>query len=755
MLNEQLFQWALLVFSLLAGIGVILATFKVRYAERFLPHWNDLKELEVTLPVRREELRQTTDERDKRRSEICQLESRIGQLEATEGGLRILKEWHDANPEAPARIQQMMTDLERGNSEKAAIEQKLAQHQQLLNDVIQETSRLNVEKAQLIQEVSTFREQLPKLQTQKAELEKAIQNLDDQQRQIANKLSVLKEQFADAESELARCRSELDQVVQEKRDLMRERDQIMSEFSTAKFNLDSVSKKLEIADIELKQLQGRTETLCKDKRLLEVEVDELIKRRNSVASECLKADEELRKLNSQLEQISRERREALVERDQARADCNAAKAEMAGIQKSIEQLKDLAKGMQANLERAGVTGQGNYSDLFVPVSLAKLPPAPGKVDEKQAVERARDYIRGKGLVFPERMLHAFHTSLKSGDISPLVVLAGISGTGKSELPRHYADGMGIHFMLTAVQPRWDSPQDLFGFYNYLERRYKATELTRALVQFERFNQGVFEDAFEDAEIDDRSDRLLLVLLDEMNLARTEYYFSEFLSKLETRRMVDEQIQSDRARAEIELDMGGSLKDQKTLRLYPARNVLFVGTMNEDESTQSLSDKVIDRASVLRFGRPKKTNPEVTGATKICPKNGLTLKQWMDWIHPPTYLNNHSGEVDTWIEQLNGALDRLGRPFAYRVDRAIRTYIANYPRWVTNWHKRAMADQIEQRIFPKLRGVEPDQGEAAHALRTIGNILDQLDDEPLKKAFAASHQNQSTFLFRGVIRDENE
>ena len=80
--------------------------------------------------------------------------------------------------------------------------------------------------------------------------------------------------------------------------------------------------------------------------------------------------------------------------------------------------------------------------------------------------------------------------------------------------------------------------DLFGFYNYLEKRYKATELARALVQFELFNKTNW-DLPEEAEIDDRSDRMLLVLLDEMNLARTEYYFSEFLSKLETRRTVDE------------------------------------------------------------------------------------------------------------------------------------------------------------------------------------------------------------------------
>jgi hypothetical protein len=109
-------------------------------------------------------------------------------------------------------------------------------------------------------------------------------------------------------------------------------------------------------------------------------------------------------------------------------------------------------------------------------------------------------------------------------------------------------------------------------------------------------------------------------------------------------------------------------------------------------------------------------------------------------------------VDDWIDKLNDALDRLGRPFAFRVDRAIRSYVANYPRWVNDWHKRAMADQIEQRIFPKLRGIEPEQGEAPQALGIIGRLIDELEDDSLKQAFQKSHVNQPTFLFRGVVRE---
>ena len=214
------------------------------------------------------------------------------------------------------------------------------------------------------------------------------------------------------------------------------------------------------------------------------------------------------------------------------------------------------------------------------------------------------------------MINAFHTSLKVADMSPLVVLAGISGTGKSELPRRYAEGMGMHFLSLPVQPRWDSPQDMFGFYNYLEKRYRATELARALVQMDRY----FDDEHrgwnypEDWADHNLRDRMLLVLLDEMNLARVEYYFSEFLSRLETRRGINAADVLERRKAEISLEVGLqslsrddgqiNINRQPTLPLFVDTNVMFVGTMNEDESTQTLSDKVVDRANVLRFGRPK-------------------------------------------------------------------------------------------------------------------------------------------------------
>ena len=74
--------------------------------------------------------------------------------------------------------------------------------------------------------------------------------------------------------------------------------------------------------------------------------------------------------------------------------------------------------------------------------------------------------------------------------------------------------LGAQLLTLAVQPRWDSPQDLQGFYNYVEKKFKPTDLMRGLYQY-KYNP-------------DMQDRIVIVLLDEMNLARVEYYFSEFL-----------------------------------------------------------------------------------------------------------------------------------------------------------------------------------------------------------------------------------
>ena len=209
----------------------------------------------------------------------------------------------------------------------------------------------------------------------------------------------------------------------------------------------------------------------------------------------------------------------------------------------------------------------------------------GKLSESEWLATINSNIEKSGLHFEDRLVKAFHTSLKVAEWAPLTVLGGVSGTGKSELPRLYSRFGGLAFMPVPVQPGWDSPSSLFGFFNSVDNRFDATPLLRALAQSQRAG---------DEKYPGFNDRVLLVLLDEMNVAHVEQYFSDLLSGLEQRR-------GEEQAPHLDVGLGAGMKPYE---LKLGRNVLWTGTMNEDETTKSLSDKVLDRANLLHFPRPK-------------------------------------------------------------------------------------------------------------------------------------------------------
>jgi hypothetical protein len=297
---------------------------------------------------------------------------------------------------------------------------------------------------------------------------------------------------------------------------------------------------------------------------------------------------------------------------------------------------------------------------------------------------------------------------------------------------------------------------MFGFYNYLEKEYKATELSRALVRLDPYNYP--RDRYHMLGELGYSERLLLILLDEMNLARTEYYFSEFLSRLELRREVkDPSNPAARNDAEIELDAGPG---DHRFRIWVPDNILFVGTMNEDETTQALSDKVLDRSNVLRFGRPdesavvKALEPAVANSSNR--KHYLPLETWKDWLRTPQAGASWYLEISDWSKRLNNALEMVGRPFGFRVYKTLFAYVANYPAVDDNSrHRIAFADLVEQKIIPKLRGIDmAPQGAGPACLRKVEEVVSEIQDGELDIAFKkaiADSQYYGIFQFHGVTR----
>jgi hypothetical protein len=131
---------------------------------------------------------------------------------------------------------------------------------------------------------------------------------------------------------------------------------------------------------------------------------------------------------------------------------------------------------------------------------------------------------------------------------------------------------------------------------------------------------------------------------------------------------------------------------------------------------------------------------------------LTTTQWRSW-QQADIPNGAANQIDTLIGELNNVMKELGRPFGHRVSMAMRAYVANYPQWRLpqggDASKMALADQVEQRILPKLRGI--DIAESQNQITKIEKIVDQLGDADLVRAIQQGRQNQQSFIWRGIDR----
>lgn len=363
-----------------------------------------------------------------------------------------------------------------------------------------------------------------------------------------------------------------------------------------------------------------------------------------------------------------------------------------------------------------------------------------KLGEWDWLQHIRTSIKEAGFHFNRRLLYAFHTALKSQDISPLTLLAGISGTGKSELPRLYADAGGIQFLPVAVQPNWDSPADLFGFYNYTEGAFHSTRLCRAMRQFTQEDHAVA-----------MHDRMLMVLLDEMNLARVEYYFSDLLSRLETRRGIlrhgrpptDEEWR----RASIELNLGDSAP--AWLRL--GANVLFVGTLNEDETTLGLSPKVVDRANTITFPKPS-SFVDMNSASRAfaAASDQLSRSRWSQWCTAdPERKQKAEQELKPKFDMVSGALEKVGRGVGQRVFQAALSYVALYPVGPDqngDGIQAAIEDQFAMKLIPKLKGVDTRSKQGRECLEVFKSVV----PEKLRSTFdVAAAEEREIFDWRGA------
>lgn len=447
----------------------------------------------------------------------------------------------------------------------------------------------------------------------------------------------------------------------------------------------------ELATRPSEEMRERYQSLESEAKIQKARADELAKQLSSQETDIAEVGN-LRHKNSELlaENKSLSQKAAIFE-----GAANEATEQLARLRAAYERPAEV---------------DARYKEIEAPhIQMGKAMQATkADVDEIEWLKSIGDACDRYGLHFNPRILKAFHTALKTAEWSPLTVLAGVSGTGKSELPRLYSHFGGLMFEPLSVQPNWDSQESMLGFFNSIDNKFDAQPLLRFLAQSQKEwrNGGGDDDGYPGLR-----DAVCLVLLDEMNLAHPELYFAEFLSKLELRRgMKGSDVPS------LPVKIGAGMPP------YPlplGRNVLWTGTMNQDETTKSLSDKVLDRSIIIHFPRPSALKRRL----KLMPldeKNRGSLlhrMSWQSWLaQGSSFSEDDVKPFMEFIEKMNAALAVAGRAIGHRVWQSIEYYMANYPDvraaqksqdkdQLAKALHTAFEDQLVQKVMPKLRGID--------------------------------------------------
>ena len=291
---------------------------------------------------------------------------------------------------------------------------------------------------------------------------------------------------------------------------------------------------------------------------------------------------------------------------------------------------------------------------------------------KAALMQIKAYIAARGFTYPEGLIENFYLSLKS---KPFVILAGTSGTGKTRLVKLFAEAIGAIYSLVSVRPDWSDGTDIFGH----------TDLNG------NFIEGPVCDAFCAAIAS--PDRPVLLCLDEMNLARVEYYLSDFLSVIEAR----------------EKTVGGKIVTPPIAQYAGGipDNLYIIGTVNMDETTFPFSKKVLDRANTIEFSYvdliPCFDLPDEVPEKLQLPNSFLRTEYLVlarDCIREQEYVR----EICAELQVINTILQQANFHVGYRVrDEIVFYMLNNKAAEALISHNEAFDNEILQKLLPRIQG----------------------------------------------------
>ncbi len=529
------------------------------------------------------------------------------------------------------------------------LEQRFASRSKELEDGVDE--RLQ----RLATEEKNLREQQTKLSRtqQQAELEQA-------------ELHALKDDIQEHIEDCARERvqalqAEL-QAEQERCTALRERiialEQQLEELRRADRALGGESR--EILNQRLEAQQKRIDELRADldERPSVQEGEELLalrKQRDSLQDERRTLLEELQRTSRQLQtlRISVDENEVLRDRNRAlKSTQELLRAALDDLRADIDERLDKHRDQPVFPQLLEMDGEPELQ-----VTSIRLYPGGRELELPRFADDLRHRIGRSSdedkplLYYSPQDVRAFLGGLA---MSRLHLLQGISGIGKSSLPRRFAEAVGGHCTTVSVQAGWRDKNDLLGYFNAFERRYHEAAFVQALYR---------------AQTPRWQDRPVIVLLDEMNLSHPEQYAADMLDVLE---------RADRADRRFEL-MPAKQKGQQPAGIQEGRflplpdNVWFMGTANHDETTKDFADKTYDRSFVLEL--PGK--PETRKLRAPRPRNPLSCAALMAAFDRAA--EQHSSSADqawTWLDDnLSEPMrEHFGVGWGGRLEKQLRRFV---------------------------------------------------------------------------------
>lgn len=323
--------------------------------------------------------------------------------------------------------------------------------------------------------------------------------------------------------------------------------------------------------------------------------------------------------------------------------------------------------------------------------MKKNPPLPyDKVSLEEFCNEFRKFAAGElGLYYSIDDIRRFVAGLA---VSHILILQGMSGTGKTSLAYAFGKFIERDSTIIPIQPMWKERTDLLGYYNEFSKRFNETQFLETIYQANWRND------------------MFITILDELNIARVEYYFAEFLSLMEI-------PSSSRY---LEIISSTSVHDpvkMKNGQIKLPDNIWFIGTANNDDSTFAISDKVYDRAMVLNLDH--KAEAFTVDTWKHVRMNAYDFEKMAREAMAEYRLRykykNKLERLDLYMQ------DTFRLSFGNRINRQIEEYTSLYVACGGD-ELEALDDILSKKVFRKLVG-----GNSLYLKRKSGELLDKLDE----------------------------